>query len=239
MLCLVLQAAHSDKNQTLPSRLHLAGRCTAAAAARLHRCRSRRRGTCCIDRADPIGGLIRQAASRRRGLSRNKRLASSAAARTNSVILRTLGAWGCSTKPFLCQTRSPIRDLRRPMIEALLSKLEQRLGGRLYAKQRLGIETDHEAQIFGQGLTFFHIENWYSIHSVMRTLFKLTGLYWRGQANAARVQVRHNNICFRKLPPAFDDFTLLHMSDFHADMNHGAMRQLEEMLVGLKYDLCV
>jgi hypothetical protein len=36
----------------------------------------------------------------------------------------------------------------------LLSKLEQRLGGRLYAKQRLGIETDHEAQIFGQGLTF-------------------------------------------------------------------------------------
>ena len=55
------------------------------------------------------------------------------------------------------------------MIEALLSKLEQRLGGRLYAKQRLGIETDHEAQIFGQGLTFFHIENWYSIHSVIRT----------------------------------------------------------------------
>ena len=72
------------------------------------------------------------------------------------------------------------------MIEPLLSKLEQRLGGRLYAKQRLGIETDHEAQIFGQGLTFFHIENWYSIHSVIRTLFKLTGLYWRGQANAAR-----------------------------------------------------
>ena len=125
------------------------------------------------------------------------------------------------------------------MIETLLSKLEQRLGGLLYAKQRLGIETDHEAQIFGQGLTFFHIENWYSIHSVIRTLFKLTGLYWRGQANAARVQVRHNNICFRKLPPAFDGFTLLHMSDFHADMNDGAMRRLEEILVGLKYDLCV
>jgi uncharacterized protein len=125
------------------------------------------------------------------------------------------------------------------MIETLLTKLEQRLGGRLYAKQRLGIETDHEAQIFGQGLTFFHIENWYSIHSVIRTLFKLTGLYWRGQANAARVQVRHNNICFRKLPSAFDGFTLLHMSDFHADMNDGAMRRLEEIIFGLNYDLCV
>ena len=30
--------------------------------------------------------------------------------------------------------------------------------GRLHAKLRLGIETDHEAQIFGQGINFFHID---------------------------------------------------------------------------------
>jgi predicted MPP superfamily phosphohydrolase len=125
------------------------------------------------------------------------------------------------------------------MIETVLSKLEQRLGGRLYAKQRLGIETDHEAQIFGQGLTFFHIENWYSIHSVIRTLFKLTGLYWRGRANAARVQVRCNDVRSKNLPSEFNGFTLLHMSDFHADMNDGAMRRLEVVLPSLNYDLCV
>ncbi|MFZ0671309.1 MAG: metallophosphoesterase, partial [Pseudolabrys sp.] len=120
-----------------------------------------------------------------------------------------------------------------------MSKLEQRLGGRVYAKQRLGIETDHEAQIFGQGLNFFHIENWYSVHSVIRILLKLTGLYWRGQANAARVEVRHNDVRAKKLPPEFDGFTLLHISDFHADMNDGAMRRLEEILPDLSYDLCV
>jgi predicted MPP superfamily phosphohydrolase len=125
------------------------------------------------------------------------------------------------------------------MIESVLSRLEERLGGRLYAKQRLGIETDHEAQIFGQGLTFFHIENWYSIHSVIRTLFKVTGLYWRGKANAARVRVRRNDIYCKKLPPPFHGFTLLHMTDFHADMNDGAMRELEAILPGLRYDLCV
>jgi hypothetical protein len=38
--------------------------------------------------------------------------------------------------------------------EPILSKLEQRLG-RLHARQRLGIERDHEAQIFGQGINFF------------------------------------------------------------------------------------
>jgi predicted MPP superfamily phosphohydrolase len=125
------------------------------------------------------------------------------------------------------------------MIETVLNKLEQRLGGRVYARQRLGIETDHEAQIFGQGLTFFHIENWYSIHAVIRTLFKLTGLYWRGRANAARVQVRRNDVNLKRLPAVFDGFTLLHISDFHADMNDGAMRRLEEILPGLSYDICV
>jgi hypothetical protein len=45
-----------------------------------------------------------------------------------------------------------------PMNDAVLNKLEQRLG-RLHAKLRLGIEMDHEAQIFGQGINFFHIEN--------------------------------------------------------------------------------
>ena len=125
------------------------------------------------------------------------------------------------------------------MTETVLSKLEQRLGGRVYARQRLGIETDHEAQIFGQGLNFFHIENWYSVHSVIRLLLKLTGLFWRGRANAANVQVRHNDVRLKRLPAEFDGFTLLHMSDFHADMNDGAMRRLEEILPGLSYDLCV
>jgi len=37
-------------------------------------------------------------------------------------------------------------------------RLERRLG-RLHVSQRLGIEMDHEAQVFGEGPNFFHIEN--------------------------------------------------------------------------------
>ena len=79
------------------------------------------------------------------------------------------------------------------MDDAIANQLEQRLG-RLHAKQRLGIEKDHEAQIFGQGINFFHIENWYSIHSLIRNALKVGGMFWRGQRNAERVQVRHNYI---------------------------------------------
>jgi predicted MPP superfamily phosphohydrolase len=120
----------------------------------------------------------------------------------------------------------------------LLLKLERRLG-RLHARQRLGIETDHEAQVFGQGINFFHIENWYSIHSVIRTVLKLTGLYWRGRRNAERILVTRNEVRFKELPPLFDGFTILHISDLHVDMNEGAMRHLNELVGDLRYDLCV
>lgn len=124
------------------------------------------------------------------------------------------------------------------MHEDLLTKLEQRLG-RVHAKQRLGIETDHEAQLFGQGLTFFHIENWYSVHSVIRNALRLAGLYGRGRRNAERIVLRHNDVWFKDLPPHFDGFTLLHISDMHADMNEAAMHNLVELAAGLRYDVCV
>jgi uncharacterized protein len=124
------------------------------------------------------------------------------------------------------------------MNEAVLNKLELRLG-RLHARQRLGIETDHEAQIFGQGINYFHLENWYSIHSVIRTTLKLLGLYGRGRRNAEQIQIRHNHVGSKFLPKQFDGFTLLHISDLHVDMSEGAMRRLNEILPSLTYDICV
>src|SRR6516165_7621947 len=100
----------------------------------------------------------------------------------------------------------PLRGPNSPTESETLSSLEQRLG-RLHARQRLGIEADHESQIFGQGLNFFHIENWYSVHSVIRTILKLSGLYWRGRKNAEQIQVRHNHISLKTLPSRFDGFT--------------------------------
>src|SRR2546423_539639 len=84
-------------------------------------------------------------------------------------------------------------DTVRVMNEAVLNKLERRLG-RLHAKLRLGIEMDHEAQIFGQGINFFHIENWCSVHSVIRTTLKLMGLYRRGRREAAPGHGRTHHI---------------------------------------------
>jgi uncharacterized protein len=124
------------------------------------------------------------------------------------------------------------------MSDELLRKLEERLGP-LHARQRLGIEKDHEAQVFGQGLTFFHLENWYSAPAIIRTILKLAGLYWRARRNAESIVVRRNDLRFAELPPAFDGFTILHISDLHADMNEVAMGNLIQLIGGMQYDLCV
>jgi hypothetical protein len=68
---------------------------------------------------------------------------------------------------------------------------------------------------------------------------KLMGLYWRGRKNAEQIQVRHNHIGMKTLPSRFNGFTLLHISDLHADMNAGAMRRLTELLPDTTYDVCV
>lgn len=118
------------------------------------------------------------------------------------------------------------------------SRLERRLGS-VHARQRLGIEADHETQCFGQGLNFMHIENWYSVHSVIRTTLRLCGLYGRGCRNAGRVEVRHNRVRIGGLPAAFEGYTLLQLSDLHSDMSGPAMDRVAELLPGLAYDLCV
>ena len=117
-------------------------------------------------------------------------------------------------------------------------QLEQRLG-RVHLQQRLGIEAEHATQIFGRGRTFFHIENWYSIHTLIRLTLRSLGLYQRGVRNAAALQIRRNDIVLSRLPVAFDGFTLLHLSDMHLDAHPAYPAVLIERLQAVDYDVCV
>ncbi|MDQ2693762.1 MAG: metallophosphoesterase [Pseudomonadota bacterium] len=119
-----------------------------------------------------------------------------------------------------------------------LQKLEERIG-RLHLRQRLGMESDHAADLFGRGRTFFHIENWHSIHAVIRLVLRCTGLYWRGKRNALDIRIRRNVVDLPHLPAAFDGFTLLHLSDLHLDINGDCTRALIERLRAVEYDICV
>lgn len=124
------------------------------------------------------------------------------------------------------------------MIDDIDERLNSRLG-RVHARQRLGIEDGSLPRIFGKGINFFHPENWYSGHALIRYLLKFSGFYWRGRRNALDIQIRNNDIHLPHLPSSFEGFKILHLSDLHVDMYPAATEALIKTIQQLEYDICV
>ncbi len=124
-------------------------------------------------------------------------------------------------------------------IDSAMRDLLQQRVGKIHLQQRLGIEKENELRVFGRGRNFFHIENWYSIHSVIRNSLRLLLLHGRGTRNARRIQLRNNVITLPGLPPAFEGYTILQISDLHLDMASDFPQALIEAVTGVEYDLCV
>ena len=64
-------------------------------------------------------------------------------------------------------------------------------------------------------------------------------LYDRGYSNFKDVEVRHNVVQMSSLPPAFDGYRLLHLSDLHIDLEDELTDVLLDRIRDLTYDLCV
>jgi len=120
----------------------------------------------------------------------------------------------------------------------LYDYLVQRVG-KAHLRQRVGVETEHVADRFGQGRTFFHIENWNAAAAIIQVILKITKLSERGKANVLDFQVRHNRLVLPHLPEIFDGYTLLHLSDLHLDSLEAFPDHLAEKISDLKYDICV
>ncbi len=84
-----------------------------------------------------------------------------------------------------------------------------------------------------------HLENVDALGAIARLLFKLSGLYGIGVRNALDVQVRFLELPFEDLPPAFDGYRILHLSDLHIDGLDGLTEVLLDKLRGLETDLTV
>jgi len=109
----------------------------------------------------------------------------------------------------------------------------------VHLKMRKQIEQEKERRVFGQGLGFFHIENWYSIHALIRMTLRVTMLHERGRRNALKLELTDNRIPLPQLPDAFDGFRILHLSDLHLDVNEHMAAALIERIADLDYDICV
>ena len=65
--------------------------------------------------------------------------------------------------PLSCAEDTQLNVIRNPTaVPAIaLQNLIERIGAE-HVERRLKVETEHGTQLFGQGLIFFNLENWYS-----------------------------------------------------------------------------
>lgn len=101
------------------------------------------------------------------------------------------------------------------------------------------MERDFEARVLSFRRHFFHIDNWHSLHGLVRGGLRVTGLLGRARRNARRLVVRRHDVVLPHLPPEFDGFTLLQLSDLHIDAAPDYAPVLIEVVRALDYDLCV
>lgn len=112
------------------------------------------------------------------------------------------------------------------------------LAGRL--KERLTVE----AEFARLGHTYRHGALYRALeHRVMRPALRFglqcAGLYTRGVKNALRPVVREIDLRFPNLPPHFDGFRILQVSDLHIDGTDGLAEALGRLLSTIEADICV
>lgn len=68
---------------------------------------------------------------------------------------------------------------------------------------------------------------------------RVAGLYGRGLRNAGEVRLNRIDLRLDGLPPAFDGFRLLQLSDLHADFLPEALRAAVDLAAGVEADVCL
>lgn len=122
--------------------------------------------------------------------------------------------------------------------ELLEYRLSLRLGP-VHARQRLGIEREAEAMVFGPDHRTFHLENWALAPGFIRFCLRMSGLLRRGQNNSRRLATTNNTFHVPDLPASFEGFRILHLTDLHVDMDEANLQAVIDQITPLEYDLCV
>jgi predicted MPP superfamily phosphohydrolase len=122
--------------------------------------------------------------------------------------------------------------------ELLAYRLSLRLGP-VHARQRLAIEQETEARVFGKDRRTFHLENLTTAPGLIRFCLRCVGLYRRAQANSRKLATVENRFVIPELPPAFEGFRILHLTDLHVDMDEANLQAVIDRITPLDYDLCV
>jgi predicted MPP superfamily phosphohydrolase len=104
---------------------------------------------------------------------------------------------------------------------------------------RLALETEQDDHHYRHLGDFLRPEHLSFAGIVLHHVLTACGLRERGRRNALAIELLRNEVRLAPLPTAFDGFTLLHLSDLHADAGARYLQALAGALAGVACDACV
>ncbi len=85
----------------------------------------------------------------------------------------------------------------------------------------------------------FHPHNAKRFHALLKLFFQSCGVFRKGQKNCLDYRLERVRVQLENLPPAFQGFRILQLSDLHADGMVDAGLNLRNRLKGISCDICV
>jgi predicted MPP superfamily phosphohydrolase len=90
----------------------------------------------------------------------------------------------------------------------------------------------------GHSTGFFRFEHQFDMYGVIKFFLKVSGLWNRAHRNYLNISVERNEVFLDRLPQAFDGFTILQLTDLHADLHPDFPAAVIQAIAPLDYD-CV
>lgn len=122
-----------------------------------------------------------------------------------------------------------------PELKAYAARLgEEEFAARMSLEARM-----RERRGEGQGKGLFRFEHKVDLYAYIRWCLKLSRFWNRAVRNYFNIQVVRNTVRMAHLPPEFDGFTILQLSDLHADLHPDFPARVKEVIAPLEYDCLV
>jgi hypothetical protein len=87
--------------------------------------------------------------------------------------------------------------------------------------------------------TLLNFENFIYYRFIIAIFFKGLGLYQKGVRNALQVNIRRDDLFCRNLPPEFDGFKIMLLTDLHLDGLPELPERIIDQIKDLEVDLCL
>ncbi len=115
------------------------------------------------------------------------------------------------------------------------SDIKKRLGNRLWQHRQ---EVEGSKKHRAKSRVLSEPKPWQR-YSLLRMLLKATGIFKIANQQFLSPVLEHNTFSLADLPDDLDGYTILHLSDFHIDLDPSLGAVIQNKIQELTYDLCV